>query len=82
MSLVGPRPLPLRDNELLAAWHEQRHVVLPGITGLWQVCGRSEPSFADMIRLDLTYIESWSVWLDLTILMRTVTAVLSSRGAY
>jgi len=81
MSLVGPRPLPLRDNELLAAWHKQRHVVLPGMTGLWQVDGRSARSFADMIRLDLRYIDSWSVWLDLTILLRTVGVVVSSRGA-
>jgi len=82
MSLVGPRPLPLRDNDRLAAWHEQRHVVLPGITGLWQVRGRSDASFADMIHLDMTYIESWSVWLDLAIILRTVKTVLSSRGAY
>ncbi len=81
MSLVGPRPLPLRDNELLAAWHKQRHVVLPGMTGLWQVNGRSERSFADMIRLDLRYIDSWSIWLDLAILLRTVRVVVSSRGA-
>jgi exopolysaccharide biosynthesis polyprenyl glycosylphosphotransferase len=82
MSLVGPRPLPLRDNDRLAGWHGQRHVVLPGMTGLWQVRGRSDASFADMIRLDLTYIESWSVWLDLAIIMRTVKTVLGSRGAY
>ena len=82
MSLVGPRPLPLRDNELLATWHKQRHVVLPGMTGLWQVRGRAAASFADMIRLDLEYIESWSVWLDLRILAGTVGAVVHSRGAY
>ncbi len=82
MSLVGPRPLPLRDNELLAAWHKQRHVVLPGMTGLWQVRGRSQTSFADMIRLDFDYIESWSVWLDLVVLTRTFGVVAHSRGAY
>jgi exopolysaccharide biosynthesis polyprenyl glycosylphosphotransferase len=82
MSLVGPRPLPVRDHDLLAAWHKQRHVVLPGMTGLWQVRGRSDAPFADMIRLDLIYIESWSPWLDLTIFLRTPWAVIGSRGAY
>ena len=55
---------------------------LPGLTGLWQVSGRSEVPFHDMVRLDLHYIRNWSVWLDLEILMRTIPAVLSSRGAY
>ena len=82
MSLVGPRPLPLRDNELLAAWHKQRHVVLPGMTGLWQVRGRSECSFVDMIRFDLSYIESWSVWLDLKILVKTAGTIVGDHGAY
>jgi exopolysaccharide biosynthesis polyprenyl glycosylphosphotransferase len=82
MSLVGPRPLPLRDNELMEAWHKQRHVVLPGLTGLWQVSGRSNTSFAEMIELDLEYIDSWSLWLDLTVLWRTVSSVLIGRGAY
>jgi exopolysaccharide biosynthesis polyprenyl glycosylphosphotransferase len=82
MSLVGPRPLPLRDNDLLAARHEQRHVVLPGLTGLWQVSGRSEASFADMIRLDLSYIDSWSLWLDVSILLRTARAVFGTHGAF
>ena len=82
MSLVGPRPLPVRDDQLLAAWHKQRHVVLPGMSGLWQVRGRSDAAFADMIRLDLMYVESWSLWLDLTIFLRTPWAVIGSRGAY
>ncbi len=82
MSLVGPRPLPLRDNELLAAWHKQRHVVLPGMTGLWQVRGRSDTSFDEMIDLDLLYIDSWSLWLDLSIMLRTAGAVFGSHGAY
>jgi exopolysaccharide biosynthesis polyprenyl glycosylphosphotransferase len=81
MSLVGPRPLPLRDNDLLAAWHKQRHVVLPGMTGLWQVSGRCDTSFAEMIRLDLRYIDSWSPWLDLSVMARTVSAVAGSQGA-
>jgi lipopolysaccharide/colanic/teichoic acid biosynthesis glycosyltransferase len=82
MSLVGPRPLPLRDNELLAAWHKQRHVVLPGMTGLWQVRGRSDTSFDEMIDLDLLYIDSWSLWLDFSIMLRTAGAVFGSHGAY
>jgi exopolysaccharide biosynthesis polyprenyl glycosylphosphotransferase len=81
MSLVGPRPLPLRDNELLEAWHKRRHVVLPGMTGPWQVAGRSKTSFAEMIRLDLEYVDAWSPWLDLSILLCTVKTVFSRRGA-
>ena len=81
MSLVGPRPLPLRDFRLLDDIHKQRHVVLPGMTGLWQVCGRSDASFDEMIALDLRYIETWSLGLDLSILLRTLGAVANSRGA-
>jgi lipopolysaccharide/colanic/teichoic acid biosynthesis glycosyltransferase len=82
MSLVGPRPLPLRDDELLADWHRRRYLVLPGLTGLWQVSGRSELDFDDMVRLDFLYLERWSVLLDLVILLKTVPAVLRRRGAY
>jgi len=81
MSLVGPRPLPLRDNELLETWHKRRHVVLPGMTGPWQVGGRSTTSFSEMIRLDLEYVDAWSPWLDLSILLRTVKAVFRRHGA-
>jgi lipopolysaccharide/colanic/teichoic acid biosynthesis glycosyltransferase len=82
MSLVGPRPLPLRDYRLLDDWHRKRYFVLPGMTGLWQISGRSGLSFDDLVRLDFTYIENWSIWLDITILVRTIPAVLSRRGAY
>ncbi|HMM49008.1 MAG TPA: exopolysaccharide biosynthesis polyprenyl glycosylphosphotransferase [Miltoncostaeaceae bacterium] len=82
MSLVGPRPLPLRDYELLDEIHKKRYLVLPGITGLWQVSGRSDLSFDDLVRLDFYYIESWSIWLDITILARTIPTVFSRRGAY
>lgn len=82
MSLVGPRPLPLRDWELMEDWHRRRHVMLPGITGLWQVSGRSDLSFDDMIRLDLRYLETWSLGSDLHILWRTAGAVFATRGAY
>jgi lipopolysaccharide/colanic/teichoic acid biosynthesis glycosyltransferase len=82
MSLVGPRPLPLRDFERLENWHKKRYLVMPGMTGLWQVSGRSELDFDDLVRLDFLYLERWSVFLDLVILLKTVPAVLSRRGAY
>ncbi len=82
MSLVGPRPLPERDYEMLEEWHRKRYLVLPGITGLWQVSGRSELDFDDLVNLDFMYLERWSLALDLTILLKTVPAVLTRRGAY
>ena len=82
MSLVGPRPLPLRDYEKLDAWHRKRYLVLPGITGLWQISGRSNLNFDDLVRLDFYYIENWSIWLDISILVKTPVAVFSGRGAY
>jgi exopolysaccharide biosynthesis polyprenyl glycosylphosphotransferase len=82
MSLVGPRPLPLRDYALLEQWHRKRYLVLPGMTGLWQISGRSSLSFDDLVRLDFYYLENWSIWLDITILVKTIPAVLRRRGAY
>ncbi len=82
MSLVGPRPLPQRDFDQLEDWHKKRYLVLPGITGLWQVSGRSELDFDDLVRLDFLYLERWSVGLDLAILFKTVPAVLGRRGAF
>jgi exopolysaccharide biosynthesis polyprenyl glycosylphosphotransferase len=82
MSLVGPRPLPLRDFQLLEPWHRKRYLVLPGMTGLWQIAGRSDLGFDDLVRLDFYYLENWSIWLDISILVRTVPAVLAARGAY
>jgi exopolysaccharide biosynthesis polyprenyl glycosylphosphotransferase len=82
MSLVGPRPLPIRDYEQLQPWHRKRYLVLPGMTGLWQVSGRIDLSFDDLVRLDFYYIENWSIWLDITILAKTLPAVLARRGAY
>ncbi len=81
MSLVGPRPLPLRDFRLMDDADKRRHVVLPGITGLWQVSGRSKLSYPEMIDLDVRYIESWSIAADLSIMVRTVGAVCGLRGA-
>jgi exopolysaccharide biosynthesis polyprenyl glycosylphosphotransferase len=82
MSLVGPRPLPQRDFEQLEDWHKKRYLVLPGMTGLWQVSGRSELDFDDLVRLDFLYLERWSVGLDLAILLKTLPAVLTRRGAF
>jgi lipopolysaccharide/colanic/teichoic acid biosynthesis glycosyltransferase len=82
MSLVGPRPLPMRDFERLEEWHKKRYLVLPGITGLWQVSGRAELDFDDLVRLDFLYLERWSVFLDLSIMIKTIPAVLTRRGAY
>jgi lipopolysaccharide/colanic/teichoic acid biosynthesis glycosyltransferase len=85
MSLVGPRPLQLRDSARLGeqdpAGYWGRMSVLPGLTGLWQVSGRSDLDGAGMVRLDLDYITSWSLGLDLRILCRTVGVVLNGRGA-
>jgi exopolysaccharide biosynthesis polyprenyl glycosylphosphotransferase len=82
MSLVGPRPLPAADYALLEEWHRKRSFVLPGMTGLWQISGRSDLSFDDLVRLDFYYLENWSIWLDITILAKTLPAVMSRRGAY
>jgi lipopolysaccharide/colanic/teichoic acid biosynthesis glycosyltransferase len=83
MSLVGPRPLPIRDVEKFSEHHFIRHEVLPGITGLWQVSGRSDiTSFEEVVRLDTFYMENWSLWLDFTILVRTAIVLLQRKGAY
>jgi exopolysaccharide biosynthesis polyprenyl glycosylphosphotransferase len=82
MSLVGPRPLPTGQTVDMTPMQSRRHEVLPGMTGLWQVSGRSTLTFEEMVRLDLLYIENWSVGFDLALLMRTVPAVLRPEGAY
>jgi lipopolysaccharide/colanic/teichoic acid biosynthesis glycosyltransferase len=82
MSLVGPRPLPVRDYERLEEWHRRRYNVLPGMTGLWQVAGRADLTFDDLVRLDFYYIENWSIWLDISILLKTPFAVFTRKGAY
>jgi lipopolysaccharide/colanic/teichoic acid biosynthesis glycosyltransferase len=82
MSMVGPRPLPLRDYSRLEEWHRKRYLVLPGITGLWQVSGRAELDFDELVRLDFLYLERWSVFLDLSILLKTLPAVIRRRGAF
>jgi exopolysaccharide biosynthesis polyprenyl glycosylphosphotransferase len=82
MSLVGPRPLPMRDAlKMEEAWQKRRFSVKPGLTCLWQVSGRSNLSFEQWMELDLKYIDSWSLGLDGKILLRTIPAILSARGA-
>jgi exopolysaccharide biosynthesis polyprenyl glycosylphosphotransferase len=83
MSLVGPRPPVPYEFKIYDVWHRRRVLeVKPGVTGLWQVSGRSRTSFDDMVRLDLRYCQSWSLWLDLKILVATPRAVLTGEGAY
>ena len=82
MSLVGPRPCLPYEYDIYQDWHKKRTAVRPGITGLWQVTGRSEVLFEDMILLDLYYIYNSSVLLDFQILFETVFVVLGKKGAY
>lgn len=82
MSLVGPRPQVTREVELYAPWQYQRLKVRPGMTGLWQVSGRSEVPFDEMVLMDIYYIENWSLGLDLQILLQTAPRVIFRRGAY
>ena len=82
MSLVGPRPPVIYEYESYDLWHKQRlSAVRPGITGLWQVDGRSRVKFDEMVRLDIRYARSWSLWLDIKILLQTPRAVVSGIGA-
>jgi lipopolysaccharide/colanic/teichoic acid biosynthesis glycosyltransferase len=81
MSLVGPRPVPQYEFDNYKDWHKERLAATPGITGLWQVSGRCENSFDEQMMLDITYVRNQSLWLDIVILLRTLPAVLSGRGA-
>jgi lipopolysaccharide/colanic/teichoic acid biosynthesis glycosyltransferase len=81
MSLVGPRPLPADDGDFLGDVR-RRLLVRPGMTGLWQVSGRSDLSWDEAVRLDLYYVDNWSLAYDLSILWRTVGVVLARKGAY
>ncbi len=82
MSIVGPRPHIDKEVEQYEEWHRLRLNAKPGITGLWQVNGRSDIPFDEMVKYDLYYIESWSLWLDIKTILRTVAAVLHGKGAY
>ena len=81
MSLVGPRPCVRYEYERYLPRHRQRFETLPGLTGLWQVNGRSRTSFDDMVRMDLQYIQERSLWIDLKILLKTPFAVICGNGA-
>jgi lipopolysaccharide/colanic/teichoic acid biosynthesis glycosyltransferase len=81
MSLVGPRPLSEEDHAWVPSWGQIRFDVPPGVTGLWQVEGRTQISFEDMVRLDCRYVRTWSLWGDLVLLARTIPAVFTARGA-
>jgi lipopolysaccharide/colanic/teichoic acid biosynthesis glycosyltransferase len=82
MSLVGPRAIPLRDYDLFNEdWQRRRFSVPPGITCLWQIHGRNAIPFEQWMEMDMQYIDKWSLWLDLKILVRTIPAVLKGAGA-
>ena len=82
MSLVGPRPFLAAETENHDRWHQVRATVVPGMTGLWQVSGRSELPFEQIVALDVRYVEEWSLLMDIKIVLRTIPAVLIGRGAY
>ncbi len=80
MSMIGPRPAPPREVEDYDLWHRRRLSMKPGITGLWQVTSRMDQEFDDRAELDLAYIDRWSIWLDLAILVRTIPAIIRRPG--
>jgi exopolysaccharide biosynthesis polyprenyl glycosylphosphotransferase len=80
MSLVGPRPHPLDDVAGYSGWHRRRLTMKPGITGLWQIAGRQEASFDRWVEMDLEYIDRWSIWLDLRLILQTIPAMLRAEG--
>ena len=82
MSLVGPRPLILEEDRHIVGHHRRRLDLTPGVTGLWQVLGRSDIPFSEMVTLDYLYVTNWSLWGDVKLLARTAPAVLRGRGAY
>jgi lipopolysaccharide/colanic/teichoic acid biosynthesis glycosyltransferase len=82
MSLVGPRPLPTGESKLIGDRYRARFNVKPGITGPWQVLGRSDIPFEDMLKLDYTYVTNWSIGDDIRLLIRTIGAIARGRGAY
>jgi lipopolysaccharide/colanic/teichoic acid biosynthesis glycosyltransferase len=82
MSLVGPRPLIPEEGEHVDAWARKRMFLRPGITGLWQVLGRSDIPFDEMVKLDYLYVTTWSLWEDFRLMLRTIPIVASTRGSY
>jgi lipopolysaccharide/colanic/teichoic acid biosynthesis glycosyltransferase len=82
MSCVGPRPNLPEEVEHYQEWHKKRLTVSPGITGMWQVSGRSDLTFDEMVLLDIYYVENWNLAMDLSILIRSIPAIIGARGAY
>ena len=80
MSLVGPRPLILEEDEQIEGWHRRRLQLTPGMTGHWQILGSARIPLEDMVRIDYLYVTNWSLWLDIKILLRTIPYVLARRG--
>lgn len=82
MSLVGPRPISEVEYDKYGVWQDNFMSVRPGLTGLWQVSGRSDLEFDDRVKLDMYYIRNWSIWMDLRIILKTLTVLVSNEGAY
>ena len=82
MSLVGPRPIVQQEIERYKDGFYYYQLVLPGISGLWQVSGRSETDYSDRVRLDAWYVKNWSLWYDVVILVKTIGVVFKRTGAY
>jgi lipopolysaccharide/colanic/teichoic acid biosynthesis glycosyltransferase len=82
MSLVGPRMITPEEMEKYNQWDTNLVTVRPGITGLWQVSGRSDITYEERVRLDMYYIRNWNMWLDIQLIIQTIPAVLRARGAY
>jgi len=82
MSLIGPRPIIMDEVEKYGDNYELLASVKPGLSGLWQISGRSETDYQDRVAMDIYYIQSWSLWLDLYILLKTFAAVIKGKGAY
>jgi lipopolysaccharide/colanic/teichoic acid biosynthesis glycosyltransferase len=82
MSLVGPRMITKAELDMYDKWDTNLQTIPPGITGLWQVSGRSDISYDERVRLDMQYIRNWTIWLDLQLIMQTIPAVVLGRGAY
>jgi lipopolysaccharide/colanic/teichoic acid biosynthesis glycosyltransferase len=82
MSLIGPRPLPRAEQEKIVGWHRRRLSMKPGMTGLWQVSGRSNVDFDQWMKLDLQYVDTWSLRQDARILLKTIPVLLHRKGAH
>jgi lipopolysaccharide/colanic/teichoic acid biosynthesis glycosyltransferase len=80
MSLVGPRPFVLYEDDKIDGWARRRLDLMPGITGLWQVLGRNDIDFQEMVKLDYLYVNNWSLWWDIKLLLKTIPIVFARRG--